>query len=61
MNNKPDGKSNKKAITTSTDTSPFRRQSVGKRDPQLEADVREWIEAVTGEKWPAGDYAKILK
>ena len=54
-------KSNKKAITTSTDTSPFHRQSVGKRDPQLEADVQEWIEAVTGEKWPAGDYAKILK
>ena len=37
-------------------------QTAGKRDPQLEADVKEWIEAVIGQKWPAGgDYAQTLK
>ncbi|XP_037078697.1 LOW QUALITY PROTEIN: muscle-specific protein 20-like [Pollicipes pollicipes] len=36
--------------------------TAGRREPHLEADVKEWIEAVTGEKWPAGaDYAAVLK
>jgi len=35
--------------------------TAGKRDPQLEAEVQEWIEAVIGQKWPAGEYSKILK
>jgi len=36
--------------------------TVGKRDPALEADVQEWIETITGKKWPAGvDYAKALQ
>lgn len=36
--------------------------TAGRRDPALEADVQEWIEAVTGEKWPAGvDYGDVLR
>jgi len=36
--------------------------SAGKRDPDLESDVQAWAEAVTGEKWPAGQqYPVVLR
>lgn len=31
-----------------------------KRDPEQETAVREWIEAVTGEKFPSNDYGEAL-
>lgn len=33
----------------------------GKRDPALEAEVLAWIEAVLGEKLPAGSFEDVLK
>jgi hypothetical protein len=39
-----------------------RAKLAGKRDPQQEADAREWIESVLGEKFPAGAaYEDVLK
>lgn len=37
-------------------------QLAGKRDPQQEADAKEWIESVLGEKFPSGlAYEDVLK
>jgi len=33
----------------------------GKRDPQLEQEVLAWIEAVLGERLPAGPYEEVLR
>ena len=32
----------------------------GKRDPEQEKAAQEWIEAVTGEKFPSSDYGESL-
>lgn len=34
----------------------FSLQVAGKRDPEQEVEAQQWIEAVTGEKFPAGNY-----
>ena len=36
-------------------------QIAGKRDPELEAQAKEWMEAVVGEPYPPGRYAEALK
>lgn len=33
----------------------------GKRDPQAEAEVVEWIEAILGERLPPGPYEEVLR
>uniref|UniRef100_A0A2I9LP82 Muscle-specific protein 20 n=1 Tax=Centruroides hentzi TaxID=88313 RepID=A0A2I9LP82_9SCOR len=33
----------------------------GKRDPELEAEVLEWISTILGEKLPKGSYEEILR
>jgi len=33
----------------------------GKRDPQLEAEVLQWIEQIMGQKLPSGPYDEILR
>lgn len=33
----------------------------GKRDPQLEAEVLQWIEQILGQKLPPGSYDEILR
>jgi len=39
-----------------------RAKLAGKRDAQQEADAKEWIESILGEKFPAGqEYENILK
>ena len=32
-----------------------------KRDPNLDREAQEWIEAVIGEKFPSGSYEEALK
>ncbi|XP_037082557.1 muscle-specific protein 20-like [Pollicipes pollicipes] len=50
-------------LITGRRASPTRGwQTVGRRDPGVEAEVQQWIETVTGEKWPAGqDYSVTLR
>lgn len=38
----------------------FSLQVAGKRDPEQEVEAQQWIEAVTGEKFPAGKYFKYF-
>ena len=33
----------------------------GKRDPNLDHEAQVWIEAILGEKFPAGTYEDALK
>ncbi len=32
-----------------------------KRDPNLDREAQEWVEAVIGEKFPSGSYEDALK
>ena len=36
-------------------------QKAAKRDPELEAQARDWMEAVVGEPYPPGSYEEALK
>ena len=36
-------------------------QMASKRDPQQDKEAQAWIEAITGEKFPAGTYEDALR
>lgn len=48
-------------VTTNTFCVLFANQIAGKRDPALEGEVLAWIEAILGEKLPAGSFEEVLR
>ena len=42
-------------------TAELKEKQDGKYDPELEAQARDWLEKVVGERFPAGSFADALK
>lgn len=42
-------------------TAQVNAKMAGKRDPKLDQEAQEWIEAILGEKFPAVSYEDALK